>query len=425
MRTERQRNTGSNVLLKRILVTFGLLAFVRMGTFLPVPGIEQSYITFYLQNSPIARFVNTFSNDNFFVLGLFTLNIFPYINASILMQVLISTVPSLRKLQKEEGSFGRRRLNQIIRFICLGWSIIQSTSIAFFLKNILFDWNLQLAFEIVVCLTTGAMIVLWISELITEYGIGNGSSLLIFTNIISSLPSLGRSLISGESEGVSLITIFIAIVLFVITICGIILLQEGTRVIPLVSAKQLLQQPLMYSELPESNYIPLRLNQAGVMPIIFTATILVLPNYLINMGVLPSLDLPFLERYSKIIYWLSYFVFILIFSYFYSTIVLNPKEITNDLQKMSVTIPGVRPGKGTTYYLSQVMKRTTFLGATLLGIVSILPNIIETILQVSTFKGVGATSLLILVGVTLDITREVRNIIISSFYKDMLKTSNK
>ena len=142
MRTERQRNTGSNVLLKRILVTFGLLAFVRMGTFLPVPGIEQSYITFYLQNSPIARFVNTFSNDNFFVLGLFTLNIFPYINASILMQVLISTVPSLRKLQKEEGSFGRRRLNQIIRFICLGWSIIQSTSIAFFLKNILFDWNL-------------------------------------------------------------------------------------------------------------------------------------------------------------------------------------------------------------------------------------------------------------------------------------------
>jgi len=420
MRTERQRNTGRNVLLKRILVTIGLLAFVRMGTFLPVPGIEQSYITFYLQNSSIARFVNTFSNDNFFVIGLFTLNIFPYINASILMQVLISLVPSLKKLQKDGGPSGRRKINQIIRFICLGWAILQSLSIVIFLKKILFNWNFQLAFEIVICLTTGAMIVLWISELLTEYGLGNGSSLLIFTNIISSLPSLGKSLLETNHESTNLFSVIIALGLFVITICGIILLQEGTRIIPLISAKQLIQPNLVYSDLPESNYIPLRLNPAGVMPIIFTATILILPNYLINMGILPDLDIPIINQYSVYFYWFSYFVLILIFSYFYSTIILNPQEIASDLQKMAVSVPGIRPGKGTTYHLRQIMKRTTLLGAIILAIVAILPNIIENILHISVFKGLGATSLLILVGVTLDTTREIRNVLISNYYKNLL-----
>ena len=186
MRTERQRNAGNNILLKRILVSLGLLGFIRLGTFLPVPGIEQSYLTYYIQNSSIAQFVNTFSNDNVFVLGLFTLNIFPYINASILMQILVSVLPDLKRLQKEEGAPGRRKINQITRFVCLGWAIIQSTSIALFLKRILFNWNIQLAFEIVVTLTAGAMIVLWVSELITEYGLGNGPSLLIFCLLYTS-----------------------------------------------------------------------------------------------------------------------------------------------------------------------------------------------------------------------------------------------
>jgi len=421
MRTERQRNAGNNVLLKRILVSLALLAFVRIGTFLPIPGIEQSYITYYIQNNSIARFVNTFSNDNVFVIGLFTLNIFPYINASILMQILVSVIPDLKRLQKEEGSPGRRKINQITRFICLGWSIIQSASIALFLKRILFNWNLQLAFEIVIALTAGAMIVIWISELITEYGLGNGASLLIFTNIVSSLPNLGKSLISENNEYINAGSIFLISILLFIAVCGIILLQEGSRIIPLISAKQLSQRAPVYSDLPKNNYIPLRLNQAGVMPIIFTASILVLPNYLINAGILPVITLPVLVKSSKVLYWISYFILVLTFSYFYSTIVLNPKEISNDLQKMAVSIPGIRPGKATTYYLKQVMKRTTFIGAIFLALLTTFPNIIETILHVSSLKGLGATSLLILVGVTLDMTREIRSVILSNIYKDMLK----
>lgn len=157
------------------------------------------------------------------------------------------------------------------------------------------------------------------------------------------------------------------------------------------------------------------------MPIIFTASILVLPNYLINAGILPVITLPFLVKSSKVLYWISYFILVLTFSYFYSTIVLNPKEISNDLQKMAVSIPGIRPGKATTYYLKQVMKRTTFIGAIFLALLTTFPNIIETILHVSSLKGLGATSLLILVGVTLDMTREIRSVILSNIYKDMLK----
>jgi preprotein translocase subunit SecY len=165
----------------------------------------------------------------------------------------------------------------------------------------------------------------------------------------------------------------------------------------------------------------LRFNQAGVMPIILTTAVLVIPNYISSTGLLPFLTLPAFFESSKVIYWISYFVLILLFSSFYSTIVLNPKDISNDLQKMAVSIPGIRPGKATTYYLKQVMKRTTFIGAIFLALLTTFPNIIETILHVSSLKGLGATSLLILVGVTLDMTREIRSVILSNIYKDMLK----
>jgi preprotein translocase subunit SecY len=298
---------------------------------------------------------------------------------------------------------------------------LSTTTIMWYVKKILFNWNIQLAFEIVISLTAGAMIVLWISELITEYGLGNGASLLIFTNIASSLPNLAKSILTESSDYLNPVSIFLIAVLFFIVMCGIILLQEGSRIIPLISAKQLSQNNPVVSDLPKNNYIPLRLNQAGVMPIIFTASILVLPNYLINAGIIPIATLPFLLKSSKLIYWVSYFTLILTFSYFYSTIVLNPKEISEDLQKMAVSIPGVPPGKATTYYLKQIMKRITFIGAFFLAILTTFPNIIEAVLHVSNLKGLGATSLLILVGVTLDMTRQIRSVILSNIYKEMLK----
>jgi preprotein translocase subunit SecY len=173
-----KQNSDNNILLKRLLLSLGILIFIRMGTFLPVPGIDLGHLSFYIQRHSVTQsLVSTFSGNDTFVVGLFTLNIFPYINASILMQLLVSLLPSLSKLQKEGGSEGKRKINRITRFITLGWAIIQSTSIAFYLKRALFDWNLLLAGEIILWLTTGAMIVLWLSELITEYGLGNGASL--------------------------------------------------------------------------------------------------------------------------------------------------------------------------------------------------------------------------------------------------------
>jgi len=408
-----------DILLKRLLLSVGILLFIRMGTFLPIPGINHGHLAFYIQQHPITKnLVSTFSGNDTFVIGLFTLNIFPYINASIMVQLITGLIPSISKLQKEGGGEGRRAITRLTRLITFGWALIQSSSIAFYLKRALFDWSPILAFEIILWLTTGAMIVLWLSELITEYGLGNGASLLIYTNIISSLPNLGKKLISENTGNLTIVSgLGIALLLF-IAISGIITLQESARIVPLISSKQLGQSQPLVSKVKSNNYIPLRFNQAGVMPIILTTALLVLPNYVINLGLFPLLTLPIFLKSSKIIYWISYFVLILIFSSFYSTIVLNPKDISQELQKMAVSIPGIRPGLATTFYLKQVMKRVTFFGAIVLAILATLPNIIEGILNVSSFNGLGTTSLLILVGVVLDISREMKSIILSNIYNE-------
>jgi len=390
-----------------------------MGTFLPIPGINHGHLAFYIQQHPITKnLVSTFSGNDTFVIGLFTLNIFPYINASIMVQLITGLIPSISKLQKEGGGEGRRAITRLTRLITFGWALIQSSSIAFYLKRALFDWTPLLAFEIILWLATGAMIVLWLSELITEYGLGNGASLLIYTNIISSLPNLGKKLITENTGNLTPVSGVGIALLFFIAISGIITLQESARIVPLISSKQLGQTQSLVSKVKSNNYIPLRFNQAGVMPIILTTAILVLPNYITNLGVFPLLTIPLFLKSSKIIYWISYFVLILIFSSFYSTIVLNPKDISQELQKMAVSIPGIRPGLATTFYLKQVMKRVTFFGAIILAILATLPNIVEGILNVSSFNGLGTTSLLILVGVVLDISREMKSIILSNIYNE-------
>jgi preprotein translocase subunit SecY len=335
-----------------------------------------------------------------------------------MVQLITGLIPSVSKLQKEGGSEGRRAITRLTRLITFAWALLQSSTIAFYLKRALFDWSPFLAIEIILWLTTGSMIILWLSELITEYGLGNGASLLIYTNIISSLPNLGKKLLTENTDNLTFISGIIIMILFFIAISGIITLQESARIIPLISSKQLSQNQLMISKVRGNNYIPLRFNQAGVMPIILTTALLVLPNYITNLGIFPFLTIPFFLKSSKILYWISYFLLILIFSSFYSTIVLNPKDIAQELQKMAVSIPGVRPGLATTFYLKQVMKRVTFFGAVLLALLATLPNIIEGILNISSFNGLGTTSLLILVGVVLDISREMKSIIISNIYND-------
>jgi len=406
-----------DIILKRLFISIGILLLIRIGTFLPVPGINHTDLTFYIQRHSVTRsLVSTFSGDNTFVIGLFTLNIFPYINASILVQLILSFSSQLSKLQKEGDLEGRRSINRLTRFITLIWGIIQSVSIAIYLKQVLFNWNYFLAFEIVIWLTTGAMIVLWLSELITDYGLGNGASLLIYTNIISSLPNLWNKLITESSGSFSLFSGLSVILVIFGTLYGIIFLQEGVRIIPLISSKQLNQSSLQDSV---NNYIPLRLNQAGVMPIILTTAILVIPNYISNLGLLPQINFPINFESLKFTYWISYFVLILLFSSFYATIVLNPKDISDQLQKMAVTIPGIRPGVQTTFYLKQLTKRITLIGAVILATLVIVPNFIESTLNIPSLNGLSSTSLLILAGVVLDLIREIKNIYYSNIYNNM------
>jgi preprotein translocase subunit SecY len=404
------------ILLNRFLVTFGIILFIRLGTFLPVPGVNHSDLAFYIQSHSVTKnLISTFSGDNTFVIGLFTLNIFPYINASILIQLILGFSPKLAKLQKEGDLAGRRSINRLTRFITLIWAIIQSVGLALYLRQILFDWNYTLAFEIIVWLTTGAMIVLWLSEIITDYGLGNGASLLIYINIISNLPNLSKTIIS---ENLTIFSELSFIVLIFGSLYGIVFLQEGVRSIPLISSKQLTQGSGQDS-FTSNNYLPLRFNQAGVMPIILTTAILVVPNYINSLGLLPKVDVPVNLEVFLFIYWIGYFGFILLFSSFYSTIVLNPKDISDQLQKMAVTIPGIRPGIQTTFYLKQVMKRVTLVGAMMLVILVTIPNFIESTLSITSLNGLSTTSLLILAGVVLDLVREVKNIYYSNIYNNM------
>lgn len=409
-----------DIILKRILITIGILLLIRIGTFLPVPGINHSDLAFYIQTHSVTRsLVSTFAGENTFVIGLFTLNIFPYINASILVQLILGLSPKLAKLQKEGDLEGRRSINRLTRFITLIWAIIQSVGLSLYLKQILFNWSYTLAFEIIIWLTTGAMIVLWLSELITDYGLGNGASLLIYTNIISSLPNLTRTIfLENGTEFSTFSTIGVFLVLL-ISLYGIVFLQEGVRIVPLISSKQLNQAALQDNSIQINNYIPLRFNQAGVMPIILTTAILVVPNYISNFGLLPKINFPIDFESFRFLYWIGYFVLILTFSSFYSTIVLNPKDIADQLQKMAVTIPGVRPGIQTTFYLKQVMKRITLIGATMLAILATVPNFLESTLSVTSLNSLSATSLLILAGVVLDLVREVKNIYYSNVYNNM------
>jgi len=410
-----------DIILKRLLVTLGVLLFIRIGTFLPVPGINHSDLAFYIQSHSVTRsLVSTFSGNEIFVIGLFTLNIFPYINASILIQLILGFSPKLAKLQKEGDLEGKRKINRLTRLITLIFALIQSLSISFYLRQILFDWNYTLAFEITVWLTTGAMIILWLSELITDYGLGNGASLLIYTNIISNLPNLSKAIFIENDNNLSVpYKIGIAFLIFG-SLYGIVFLQEGVRIIPLISSKQLNQVSILSQDsVTTNNYLPLRLNQAGVMPIILTTTLLVLPNYISNLGLLPKFNFPIIFESLKFFYWIGYFGLILLFSSFYSTIVLNPKDISDQLQRMAVTIPGVRPGIQTTFYLKQLMKRITFVGATMLATLVTIPNFLESTLNITSLNGLSTTSLLILAGVVLDLVREIKNIYYSNVYNNM------
>lgn len=408
----------------RILLTVGMLILIRLGMFLPLPGIDRAAFAQSIQNSPLIGFLDIFSGRGISTLGIFALGILPYINASIILQLLTAAIPSLENLQKNEGEAGRRKISQITRYVALGWAVVQSIGIAWWVKPFVQNWGPLFMVQTALALTAGAMFVMWVGELITERGIGNGASLLIFVNIVSTLPrSLGQTLELAQSGDRNIVGgVVILLVVFLVMIVGIVFVQEGTRRIPIISARRQVGRR-MYME--RSSYLPLRLNQGGVMPIIFASAVLVLPltlaQFTKNEVVIKVANYVSPSGPTPWAYGALYLVLILFFSYFYASLVINPVDMSQNLKKMGASIPGIRPGKATSDYIERVLNRLTFLGAIFLGLVAILPTAVEGATRVRTFQGLGATSLLILVGVAIDTAKQIQTYVISQRYEGMVK----
>jgi preprotein translocase subunit SecY len=412
----------------RVLITLGLLLIVRLGIYVPVPGIDRlAFQSFIKQGGQLLGFLDIFTGGGLSTLGIFALGILPFINASIILQLLTAALPQLEDLQKNEGEAGRRKIAQITRYVALGWGILQSTVFALILRQYALPGLPEWLFVVqtALALVTGSMVVMWISEVITERGIGQGASLVIFVNIVATLPkALGSTIELAQSGDRSTVTgIIFLLLVFLLTIVGIIFVQEGNRRIPIVSAKRQVGGAGMLSA--RQSYLPLKLNAGGVMPIIFASAVVFLPLTLANFTGSPLLIrlAGYLSPNSSTpwLYALVFFALILGFSYFYASLTVNPVDIATNLKRGGVAIPGVRPGSATANYLGGVQNRLTLLGGLFLGAVAIIPSAVEGALQVRTFQGLGATSLLILVGVAIDTAKQVQTYVISQRYEGMVR----
>ncbi|MDH6100213.1 preprotein translocase subunit SecY [Anabaenopsis sp. FSS-46] len=411
----------------RLLVTVGILILVRLGIFLPVPGLDRArFAAAISSNNAVFGLLDIFSGRGLSTLGIFALGILPFINASIIIQLLTAAIPSLENLQKNEGEQGRRKISQITRYVTVVWATIQSVAFSsLFLQQFALNPGILFVAETAIALTAGSMFVMWASELITERGLGNGASLLIFVNIVASLPkALGDTIDLVQVGGRETVgRVIVLVLVFLATIVGIVFVQEGIRRIPIISARRQVGRRVLAEQ---RSYLPLRLNSGGVMPIIFAAAILSLPLLIANFTKNPDIA-NIVNTYlnpggsGAWVYALVYLVSIIFFSYFYSSLIVNPVDVAQNLKKMGSSIPGIRPGKATSEYLERVMNRLTFLGAIFLGFVAIIPTAVESALGVPTFRGLGATSLLILVGVAIDTAKQVQTYVISQRYEGMVK----
>nr|YP_009730751.1 preprotein translocase secY subunit [Cladosiphon okamuranus]QAY80988.1 preprotein translocase secY subunit [Cladosiphon okamuranus] len=420
----RSKNTPS--LKQRFFFTIGLLTLVRIGSFIPLPYLDIKTFSPVLDpntsTTTVSSILNRFSGGGNASFSILSLGILPNINASIIIQLLTTISPSLLKLQKEEGEYGRRKLTDYTRYLTFFCSIIASVVATYSFRPLIFNWNSMVLTQISLTLMAGSMILLWFSELITKDGIGNGTSILICFNIVSNFPEQLGSIFSVLSKQNILISVFISGI-FLLTTVGCIYINDAIVTIQLVSASQLSRNVNKLGLWNESK-LPLRVNQAGVMPLVFTSSVMVILSSLTNFlyGKLLSIELfSFLNYLStnvtlvigKGFYWCAYGILVFFFTSFYSTILLDPKDMTEQFRKNSVTIKGVPPGKATESYLSITIKRLTILNAIFLVVVLVILNGLEYLLPVGdlNLRGFGLTSQLILVNVFVDTLRKVENLL--------------
>jgi preprotein translocase subunit SecY len=405
----------------KILFTACLLALYRLGAFIPVPGVDVDAVKAAQDNysdGGILNLLNTFTGGGLSRVALFALGIMPYITASIILQLLTVVSPSLEKLQKE-GEVGQARITQYTRYLTVGLSAAQAVGYVYLFKSQSANAGEQLipnfspgnVMLIVICLTTGSVLLMWMGELITQRGIGNGISLMIMASIVSGLPSGIHAWYTNSDKVFVVVMPFLALAI----IAAIVFIQEGQRRIPIQYAKRVIGRRMSGGG---QTYLPLRVNMAGVIPVIFAASIMAFPPTVGQL--IPSLEgLADFFNPSDWPYVAGETVFIVLFTYFYTAVTFNPVDQADNLKKYGGFIPGVRPGRPTAEFLDRILARLTFPGALYLAAVAALPTIL--INQTSANFFFGGTSILIVVGVALDTMKQLEAQLMMRNYEGFLK----
>lgn len=398
-------------LLKRLGFILLILAIFRVFAAIPVPGIDPSRLSDFLANNQFLGLLNIFSGGGLSKLSVVMLGVGPYITAVIIMQLLTIMIPRLKQLYHEEGEAGRRKFTQYSRIFTVPLAAVQGFGLLTLLSRqgvieglTTFDWTIN-----IFVITAGSVLLMWLGELISEFGIGNGVSILIFAGIVASIPNqIGQLVFTFDKAQIPIYLTFL--VAAILIIAGVVAMTEAERPIPVTYAKRV-RGARLYGGM--STYLPLRVNQAGVMPIIFALSILLLPDML--GAVLSGVDnvivqkiVSFLTKFAQTtwLFAIFYFVLVFLFTYFYTAITFDPEALSKNLQRSGAFIPGIRPGRSTAEYISKVLGRITLVGGVFLGLIAILPLIMQSVTGIQALA-IGGTALLIVVAVVLDLVKRV------------------
>jgi preprotein translocase subunit SecY len=397
-------------LRNRIFFVLGALLLFRILAVIPIPGIDALQLQAFLHQNEFFGFLNIFSGGGLANLSIVMLGVGPYITASIIMQLLSIMSPQVKALTTEEGEAGRQKFTQYARYLSIPLAFLQALGFLMLLtsQGVLVQMSIFPFLLNVLVVATGSVFLMWIGELVTEFGIGNGVSLLIFAGIVAILPSTVSGLIATFDP--SQIPMYIAFLISALIVTALVVfITDAERPVPVTYAKQSRGSTVGGGV---STYIPIRVNQAGVIPIIFALSLLLFPQMILqfllqaqNASLVAFAEQALLWVNNQWIYGIVYFVFVFFFTYFYTAVTFDPQSVATNLQKSGAFIPGVRPGNATMEYLAHIVTRITFLGALFLGVIAILPLIVQGITGIQTLA-IGGTALLIVVSVVLDVVRK-------------------
>ena len=423
-------------LKQKILFTFLMIAAFRLGVQMPLFGINNQIFSNIAQGNNIIGFLDLFSGGALGKVSIFALGIGPYITASIIIQLISVVIPSLEKLQKEEGEAGRRKLSQYTRVFTVVLAAFQSLIFMLYLHHlpgaILPNVNPIMFFiSSMAVLTAGSVLVMWISELITEKGIGNGGSLIIFVGILSGIPIYAsRTAQIVAHNSMMQVGLAVLLLIFFLAMVFIVIMQEAVRKVIIVNPKRQVGNKV-YGGM--NSFIPFKLNPGGVKPIIFAIAILLFPSTILSLvgqanfksEAVKNVGIHLNQVLSPDgwVYYVLYFSLIVALTFFYASIMPNmqPKDIADNLKKYGSSIPGIKPGRPTAEALDKILTKTTFIGAMGLGIIALVPSLASYVTNIKTLQGIGATSLIIMVGVALDLINQVRTHLLARNYESFLK----